>query len=410
MTGPQCMDKFLGKVGKVLSTIVDDSSLPDMADLFAEMQSQIDADSYNRGKIVVLVTKHLRTDPVSFHEALRFLSTNWPPGGAVGPSSSSSSSSVSPSPRVTRPLPSSPSRSSVVVHTAPVSVTSPTVVKPLVTAPRVSIGSSSSSSSPGSGAASRWESIVRKQEEEKRLALEASRSRVTASIESVARSSKKDVLELVTKQLNAGPCTAWLEYLQSSGSTGKVTTCAKDATPFNKAVLRAKALINPLLKSRSIYDDSRAVTENPEGASGSQGKETMIRTLLNHYGLTDFRSPLHWFAKGMILNQNPEIQIRCDGSAALAFYKLVMDEEFKASIGLVQQGEPGMSGHWFLVAGVKEDLLDDNINPFGTKAPKRAWCFVIDLWGAAFQHIEETVHYPAQCIAGDWTHKILWLH
>jgi hypothetical protein len=88
------------------------------------------------------------------------------------------------------------------------------------------------------------------------------------------------------------------------------------------------------------------------------------------------------------------------------FYTLAIETTFNASIALIQQGDPRVSGHWFLIAGVSDDLTAENINAFG-KTNKASWSFTIDLWGASFQERTSTVLYPAACMVGNWKDKVV---
>jgi hypothetical protein len=227
-------------------------------------------------------------------------------------------------------------------------------------------------------------------------------------VENVSKLGKDSRFKEAFSELNLNKCREWLRYLRDTKSTGFSKTLAKNSEAWKAAYKRAGELINPLLSGRKIYDDSRSVQEDLIGASQSEAKETSIRIVLEHYKLTDISSPTHWFAKGMILAMNTDITIRCDGSAALAFYVLAMDKEFNASVALVQQGEnPRESGHWFLVAGAKEDLVTEKINVFGEKK-QLGWLFTVDLWGASFKGVESTLLYPGGCMVGEWKHKVLW--
>jgi len=228
-------------------------------------------------------------------------------------------------------------------------------------------------------------------------------------IVTLTNSNKEKRFEDVWKELNLESCKAWFEYLKATGSTNYKKTCEKKQENFNAAFKRASEVVDPMLTGRKIYDDSQPVSVNPMGASKSEAKEASMYTVLEHYKLLDIAKPTHWFAKGMMIAMNPDINIRCDGSAALAFYTLAMDKTFNGSIALVQQGEnPRESGHWFLIAGALDDLKTENINVFGAKAPKSSWSFTIDLWGASFQKRKTTVAYPATCMVGEWKHKVLW--
>lgn len=265
-----------------------------------------------------------------------------------------------------------------------------------------------SNSGKTTGIGKQWEQQIQRnttnvQNEKQREKEQSFRLRVE-----LGEKSKESRFEKAMRDLNANPWVAWFEYLRDAKTIPNIQDCPYDGTVFNGAVAYAKQKINPLLTGRTIYDDSRAVTEDPEGSQQSQGKEAMIRVVLEHYNLGDWKTPGHWFAKGLILSLNTDITIRCDGSAALAFYLLATDRAFRSSIALVKQGDPGMSGHWFLMAGVKADLLDQNLNRFGAKQLQNSWTFIIDLWGAAFQKYDNAVYNPAQCIAGDWKPSLVW--
>ena len=227
-------------------------------------------------------------------------------------------------------------------------------------------------------------------------------------IQKVSKMGKEERFKKAFSDLKLGQCRAWLRYLRDTKSTGFNKTLQKQQQPWQAAYKKAGELIDPLLTGRKIYDDSQPVEVDPIGASQSEAKEAAMRIVLKHYKLTDITSPTHWYAKGMIIYMNPDITIRCDGSAALAFYLLAIDKDFNSSVGLVQQGEdPRLSGHWFLVAGVKEDLVTEKINVYGAR-DNLGWLFTVDLWGASFKGVKSTLLYPAGCMVGEWKHKVLW--
>jgi hypothetical protein len=204
----------------------------------------------------------------------------------------------------------------------------------------------------------------------------------------------------------------WLEYLRDTRTVGRTGTLGKDSPAFTLQREKAQQTIDPLLTSRSIYDNSQLVDQDYSTGFQSQSMDSMITAVLEEFKLNDRSSPVYWFAKGMILANNPSIPIRCDGSAALAFYYLCIDNCFTATIGLVKQGNPKTQGHWFLVAGVAEDLRTENVSSLQDVASgrdrTRSWCFVIDLWEAMFQGAASTIAYPAACVAMDLPIEIVW--
>jgi hypothetical protein len=260
---------------------------------------------------------------------------------------------------------------------------------------------------------SKWEEMLRQQQKEKELELEKRKEKNLEKVLEVSEKSSELRFGEAFETLNLKRCEDWFLYLQKTRKVAYEGSLGTDGNAFKECMKLARGTINPLLESRKIYDDSQAVESDLKGAMMSQTDDTMINVVLGYYGLTDSTSPVYWFAKGMILAMNPKMVIRCDGSAALAFYLLSTKSGFNASIGLVRQGDPLWSGHWFLVVGVKSDLKEENINSLQSvidkKELKRSWCFVVDLWGAAFQKVSDTVGYPAFCVAGDWKKKIVWI-
>lgn len=260
---------------------------------------------------------------------------------------------------------------------------------------------------------SKWEEMVQKNQMEQREKLEKVKKSKMKEVLEVTEESSELRFEEAFETLRLQSCESWFKYLQSTGKVLYAGSLGKEKEAFFKCQKVAAQLIDPLLEKRTIYDDSQAVESDLKGAMSSQNDDAMINVVLAHYGLTDPKTPVYWFAKGMILHMNPKMTIRCDGSAALAFYYLATTKlGFDASIALVRQGDPRWSGHWFLVAGVANDLAVENINSLedalSKKKLKKSWCFVIDLWGAAFQKAKTTVGFPAFCVAGDWKMKLMW--
>ena len=276
-------------------------------------------------------------------------------------------------------------------------VTTPIVTTPIVTTPTVS-----------RGIGARFEQQLKIEQSVKRHETVVRKKEVLKVVETLSTSGKDTRFEKAWEQLNLEQVKGWFEYLKNTGSTNYKKTCTKETGAFNAARTRAALIIDPLLTGRNIYDDTRPISDDPMGASRSEAKEASMRIVLDHFDLTDINTATHWYAKGMMLFLNRDIVIRCDGSAALAFYTLAIDTTFSASIALVKQGDPRVSGHWFLIAGASDDLTASNINAFG-KTTTASWSFTVDLWGASFQKRTTTVLYPAACMVGNWTDKVvLW--
>jgi hypothetical protein len=376
--------EFLDKVMEVAERRKE--TLEWLKAVFDELTSQIESRKWDAGRLAAAIEKAKRV--AGYHQdyapALHFLYSNW---------ASASTVPVTTTVPATR---ASPSSSSFAASSSSAAY------------------SPASSSSSSSGA--RWEQMIKEREKREGKKKALKKSEKHQEILEVSLSGKGSRLENALEKLRLESCISWFKYLRDTGQVGFVGSLGTEASAFGKCRTAAAEVVDPLLKSRNIYNDAEAITSDLAGASSSQTEESLIQVVLDHYGLTDPTKPTYWYAKGLILYMNPTITIRCDGSAALAFYLLCQeakDKGFTASIGLVRQGEPRWSGHWFLVAGVQSQLKEENINSYkdvvNKSELKRSWCFVIDLWGAFFQQAKTTVGYPAFCVAGDWGEiKILW--
>ena len=139
-------------------------------------------------------------------------------------------------------------------------------------------------------------------------------------------------------------------------------------------------LVDPILVSKVCDREGRQVgkrgvdeTLTEEEASSQKARkslEAFIRIVLKYYGFDSTTTVKRWLAKGRLLNDNPNVRIQCDGSAALAFYLLYTCTHFRQHLGIVEQGS---GGHWFVVGSVTTAP--------GPASPSFAK-FVVNIWGA----------------------------
>lgn len=308
-----------------------------LAPVATEVERQMKFKSFHQGKLAsaISVAKTKTGYHSDFQPALQWLSKNWPYGATLVISSSSSTTFRT-----------------------------------------------------GSNIGQRW--LAQRKEEEEKKEKELEKKRTTT----VTTGRKKgQSLENAYKALGFSKVSAWDSYFKSLVKTPNLASKKKDPTTkseFEAAISSAKKHIDPLLKGRVIVNDNLLKAKHSLMQS-SQTDEAHINTILRHYGLHKPSESAHWFAKGLIIDRIKRIKIRCDGSAALAFYKLYHAGDFTCHLGIIGQGDPSSVGHWFVIAGVKDRLAPKNKG-------LRKKTFVVDLWGASITSRKSAVVYPSDTI------------
>lgn len=394
--GPQsvdkCVEQFAKAFTKIYSLHPDDDVAP-LQNLIKTMTEQLRADFYDRNTIVMLAKTAKNNVPSHYHAALVELMRDWPQNIVVNQSPVSNVSNSNLSTRNNNNL------STRTIHNNNLSSPSPSIsnnnntpntnnVRSTITIP---LTISSTTDSPILSLSERM-ALLSTQKEKK----------VEKTWDGQTNRDANQTLLDATKLLGIDN---WEVFKNIKIKVLNLKTgFPKKKEVLMDAVVTAAKIVDPCMVKFSIVNDSRP-QENMAGMAKSAQLETSLSTVLTKLDL-NWKSPLYWYVKGYLISRMPQgSAIRCDGSAALAFY-LLYESGFSGRIALIKQGDPRTRGHWFLLCGAAEDSVKTSSILKESESP----CFVVDLWGASITGELTTAHWPPRCVGmGPCDLEIVWL-